>query len=184
MNDNLNLLHGGYRSRSNATRITAKDRVQPSLLDKLTDNEPDKKKEAINNYLLSHSAFRQSVMKDLQWLLNSINSESDQDLTPFPEICKSVYNFGLVPLAGKPLSEIEKEDIQHRIISAIRIFEPRIIPDGLEVSCVTDTDSLILYNTLPIEIKGFLWCIPWQIEFLFHADIDLENGYFTVKDAS
>ncbi|AYA40065.1 GPW/gp25 family protein [Xenorhabdus nematophila] len=184
MNDNITVLRGGYHSRSNTTRITAKDRMQPSLLDKLTDNESDKKHETTNNYLLSHSALRQTVLRDLQWLLNSINSESEQDLSAFPEISRSVYNFGLAPTAGKCISEIEWEDIQHRIITAIRIFEPRIMPDGLEVNCISDANELILYNTLPIEIKGFLWCIPWPLEFLFHSHIDLENGYFTIKEAS
>ncbi|MBD2792642.1 type VI secretion system baseplate subunit TssE [Xenorhabdus sp. 42] len=184
MNDNITLRQGGYRSRSHATRITAKDRMQPSLLDKLTDNEPDKKQETTNHYLLSHSALRRSVQRDLQWLLNSINGESEQDLSPFPDVCRSVYNFGLIPLSGKSVSEIEWEDIQHRILTAIHLFEPRIIPDGLEVNRIANTHSLILYNTLPIEIKGFLWCVPWPLEFLFYSDIDLENGYFTIKEAS
>ncbi|MDC9612699.1 type VI secretion system baseplate subunit TssE [Xenorhabdus khoisanae] len=183
MNDNITLLHGGYRSRNKAARITAKDRMQPLLLDKLTDNEPDKKQEATNSFLLSHSALRQSVLRDLQWLLNSINSESEQDLSPFPEILRSVYNFGLPPLAGKYVSGIEWEDIQHRIIRAIHIFEPRIIPDELEINCISDTHSLTLYNTLSVEIKGFLWCAPWPLEFLFRSDIDLENGYFTIREA-
>lgn len=183
MTDNITLLHGGYHRRNSPTRITTKDRMQPSLLDRLTDNEPDKKQEVIHSYMLSQTALRQNVLRDLQWLLNNINSESEQDLTLFPEIRRSVYNFGLPPLSGKCISEIEWEDIQHRIITAIHIFEPRIIPDGLEVNCVSNTHSLTLYNTLPIEIKGFLWCIPWPLEFLFRSDIDLENGYFTIKEA-
>ncbi|MDC9596154.1 type VI secretion system baseplate subunit TssE [Xenorhabdus anantnagensis] len=183
MNDNITLLNSGYQSRNNATRITVKDRMLPSLLDRLTDNEPDKKQEAINNYMLSHSTLRQSVLRDLQWLFNNINAESEQNLIRFPEIRHSVYNFGLPPLSGKCLSEIEWGDIQHRIITAIYIFEPRIIPDELEVSCVSDTHSLTLYNTLSIEIRGFLWCVPRPLEFLFRSDIDLENGYFTIKEA-
>ncbi len=183
MNDNIALLHDGYHSRNNATRVTAKDRMLPSLFDRLIDNEPDKKQEAVNNYMLSHSVLRQSVLRDLQWLFNNINSEFEHDLTPFPEIRQSVYNFGLPPLSGKCISEIEWGDIQHRIISAIHIFEPRIIPDELEVHCVSDTHSLTLYNMLSVEIKGFLWCVPRPLEFLFRSDIDLENGYFTIKEA-
>ncbi|AOM40249.1 type VI secretion system baseplate subunit TssE [Xenorhabdus hominickii] len=183
MNNNIPLLHSGYHSRSHATRITARDRMLPSLLDRLTDNEPDKKQEAVNNYMLSHSALRQSVLRDLQWLLNNINGESEQNFAPFPEIRRSVYNFGLSPLAGKCMSDIEWEDIQHKIIAAIHIFEPRIIHDELEVSCVSTTHSLTEYNTLSLEIKGFLWCVPWPLEFLFHSDIDLENGYFTIREA-
>ncbi|WP_422824359.1 type VI secretion system baseplate subunit TssE [Xenorhabdus bharatensis] len=183
MNDNLTLMRGGYHYRNNVSNITARDKMQPSLLDRLTDNEPDKKKEAKSNYLISHSVLRQNLLRDLQWLLNSINSESTQNLSPFPEICSSVYNFGLAPLAGKFMSEIEWKDIQHKITEAIHVFEPRIIPDSLEINCVSDTNSLTLYNILSIEIRGFLWCVPWPLEFLFRSEIDLENGHFTIKEA-
>ncbi|PHM23154.1 hypothetical protein Xinn_04126 [Xenorhabdus innexi] len=157
--------------------------MQPSLLDRLTDNDPDKKKEATSHHLISHSLLRQHLLRDLQWLLNCVNGKSEQNLSLYPEICCSVYNFGLEPLTGKHISEMRWEDIQHRIIKAIHVFEPRIIPEGLEVNCVSDSDSLTLYNTLSIEISGFLWCVPWPLEFLFRSDIDLENGYFTIKEA-
>ncbi|WP_340608859.1 type VI secretion system baseplate subunit TssE [Xenorhabdus bharatensis] len=183
MNHNTSLIRSSYRHPGNTKHITARDKMQPSLLDRLTDNEPDKKKEANSNHLISHSVLRRSLLRDLQWLLNSINSEATQNLSPFPEIRHSVYNFGLAPLAGKLMSEIEWEDIQHKITKAIQTFEPRIILDGLEVNCVSDTDSLTLYNRLSIEIRGFLWCVPWPVEFVFHSDVDLENGYFTIKEA-
>ncbi|CDH23235.1 type VI secretion system baseplate subunit TssE [Xenorhabdus bovienii] len=183
MKDNITLLHGGYHFRKPPARITARDRMQSSLLDRLTDNEPDKKKENMNNYLLSHRTFRQNVLRDLQWLLNSINKELNQDFSCFPEIQRSAYNFGIAPLAGKNMSDIEWSDIQNKIIKAIHIFEPRIIPNELQVNCISDIRSLSLYNTLSIEIKGFLWCIPWSIEFLFRSDLDLEHGSFTMKEA-
>ncbi|MDR0218560.1 MAG: GPW/gp25 family protein [Enterobacteriaceae bacterium] len=181
MNDSTISIHGGYIHRRNSSRITARDRMQPSLLDKLTDNDPMKKKEASISYLISNRTLRQNLRRDLQWLLNSINSEADQDLTLFPEIRRSVYNFGLVPLAGKNMSDIKWEDVQHKIIRAIHTFEPRIIPDNLEITCISDIHSQTLYNILSIEIKGFLWCIPWPIEFLFRSDIDLETGYFSIQ---
>ncbi|MEQ1962103.1 GPW/gp25 family protein [Xenorhabdus khoisanae] len=181
MNDNITLLYGGYHARK-PPRITARDKMLPSLLDRLTDNDTAKKKESVSNYLLSHKALRQNVLRDLQWLLNSINREPNQDLSSFPEIQHSVYNFGMEPLAGRNMSDIEWCDIQNKIINAIRIFEPRIIPDNLQVNCISDINSLSLYNVLSIEIKGFLWCIPWPLEFLFRSDIDLENGYFIMKE--
>ncbi|PHM72493.1 type VI secretion system baseplate subunit TssE [Xenorhabdus kozodoii] len=183
MKDNMTLLHGGYHFRKPPARITVRDRMQSSLLDRLTDNEPDKIKESTSNYLLSHRTFRQNVLRDLQWLLNSINKESNQDLSCFPEIQNSTYNFGIAPLAGKNMSDIEWSNIQNKIINAIHIFEPRIIPNELQVNCISNIHSLSLYNMLSIEIKGFLWCIPWPIEFLFRSDIDLEHGYFTMKEA-
>lgn len=56
--DSGDLLRHGYRSRRNATTVSARDKMQPSLLDRLTDNAPDKRQEPANSNLVSHSALR------------------------------------------------------------------------------------------------------------------------------
>ncbi|MDR0217532.1 MAG: type VI secretion system baseplate subunit TssE [Enterobacteriaceae bacterium] len=183
MKNNTDSIYGDYAQRNNAKRVTTRDKMQSSLLDRLTDDEPGKKKESARHYVVSNRILRQNILRDLQWLFNTINGEAEQDLTSFSAIRRSVYNFGLSPLAGQNMSDIEWEDIQHKIIEAIHTFEPRIIPDSLEVNCIADQKSLSVNNTLSIEVKGFLWCIPWPLEFLFRSDIDLENGYFSIKDA-
>lgn len=119
----------------------------------------------------------------MQWLFNTINNEAQQDLSRVDHVRRSVFNFGVAPLAGKRMSEIEWGDIQQRLTEAILHFEPRILPQGLQVRCVCDTKSLDLHNVLSIEIKGRLWCVPWPLEFLFRTDVDLENGHFELKDA-
>ncbi len=45
-NDGYAQLHGGFRARKNRDALTARDKMQPSLLDRLTDNDPEKKREA------------------------------------------------------------------------------------------------------------------------------------------
>lgn len=181
--DSGDLLRHGYRARRNATTVSARDKMQPSLLDRLTDNAPDKRQEPANSNLVSHSALRRQVLRDLQWLFNTINNEAQQDLSRVDHVRRSVFNFGVAPLAGKRMSEIEWGDIQQRLTEAILHFEPRILPQGLQVRCVCDTKSLDLHNVLSIEIKGRLWCVPWPLEFLFRTDVDLENGHFELKDA-
>lgn len=66
---------------------------------------------------------------------------------------------------------------------AILHFEPRILPQGLQVRCVSDLTSLSLHNVLSIEIKGRLWCVPYPLEFLFRTQVDLESGHFELQDA-
>ncbi len=176
------LLHGGYRYRNKPEAPNVRDKMQPSLLDRLTDNAPDKEQEAASNRVISHSALRRNVLRDLQWLFNSINNEAQQDLSPFPHVQRSAYNFGVSPLAGQRMSDIEVSDIQRKLTNSILHFEPRILPAGLQVRCVSDTSSLSLHNVLSIEIKGRLWCVPYPLEFLFRTDLDLENGHFELKD--
>ncbi|PWC10130.1 type VI secretion system baseplate subunit TssE [Brenneria corticis] len=178
-----NLLHSGWRFRREQETIGARDKMQPSLLDRLTDDAPDKRKEPVNGNLISHGTLRRHVLRDLQWLFNTINNEAQHDLSGMDHIRRSVLNFGVAPLAGQRMSDIEWQDIQRKLTEAILHFEPRILPQGLQVRCVSDPKSLDLHNVLSIEIKGRLWCVPYPLEFLFRTDVDLENGYFELKDA-
>ncbi|KAA8998174.1 type VI secretion system baseplate subunit TssE [Affinibrenneria salicis] len=172
----------GFHQRDNKDSLTPRDKMLPTLLDRLTDNAPDQQKDAAGSRLISHKALRRTVLRDLQWLFNCINSEAIQDLSAYPQVRKSTYNFGVAPLAGKRMSDIEWNDIQRKLTDAILSFEPRIIPQGLQVRCISDTHSLDLHNVLSIEIKGRLWCVPYPLEFLFRSDVDLENGHFELKD--
>lgn len=74
--DGGDLRRQGYRSRQDSERLTSRDKMQPVLLDMLTDDEPQKKQEAQVRNLVSHSELRRRVLRDLQWLFNCVNSES------------------------------------------------------------------------------------------------------------
>lgn len=176
------LLRGGHRFRNRQDALTARDKMQPSLLDRLTDNAPDKVQEAAGNTVISHSTLRRNVLRDLQWLFNSTNNEAQQDLNPFAQVQRSVLNYGVAPLSGQRMSDIEWQDVQRKLTTSILHFEPRILAAGLQVKCISDTNSLNLHNVLSIEIKGRLWCVPYPLEFLFRTDVDLENGHFEFKD--
>ncbi|QHM73907.1 type VI secretion system baseplate subunit TssE [Mixta intestinalis] len=180
--DSGELLRGGYRHRKDQSSLNVRDKLQPSLLDRLTDLEPAKRQESASQRLISHSTLRRHVLRDLQWLFNTINNEAQHDLDAFAEVRRSVLNFGVSPLAGQRMSDIEWNDVQSKLTEAIVNFEPRILPQGLQVRCISDTKSLDLHNVLSIEIKGRLWCVPYPLEFLFRTDVDLENGYFELKD--
>lgn len=163
-------------------KVTNKNYILPVLLDRLTDNKPQVKQEPAIKSSISHTELKRMVLRDLQWLFNCINAESDYDLTNYPLIRASTLNYGIPPLSGKRMSEIEWDDIQNALTQAILHFEPRILPEGLLVRCISDTSTLDSHNVLSIEIKGRLWCIPHPMEFLFRSDVDLENGHFELKD--
>lgn len=74
--------------------------MQPSLLDRLTDNDPEKR-ESANSNLITHAALRRNVLRDLQWLFNTINHDASSDLSGLTQVSRSVVNFGVAPLAGK-----------------------------------------------------------------------------------
>ena len=70
------LLRSGWQARSKQEKVGARDKMQPSLLDRLTDNDPEKKRESANSNLITHAALRRNVLRDLQWLFNTINHDA------------------------------------------------------------------------------------------------------------
>lgn len=176
------LSHNGWQHRKKRDTVRSRDKMQPSLLDRLTDDKPQVREEPASARVISHSALRRSVLRDLQWLFNTVNNAQHLDFSQLSHVERSVLNFGLPPLAGQRMSDIEWSDIQNKISAAILHFEPRIMAQGLQIRCVCDTNSLALHNILSIEIQGRLWCVPWPLEFLFRTEVDLENGSVELRD--
>ena len=164
------------------TERTARDRLQPSLLDRLMDNDPVKREETRESAMLTHAQLREVVLRDLRWLLNTVSLETTDDISAYPPAMGSVLNYGVRAMAGKRMSDIDWVDVEDSIRRAIAAFEPRILTSSVEVRCVTDTGTLEHHNVLSLEIKGMLWCVPHPLEFLFRTDIDLESGHMDLRD--
>src|SRR5262245_46106408 len=86
------------RPRSLMAELTQKERLQPSLLDRLTDHEPEHRQEAREKRILSPAKLRESVRRDLTWLFNTPNMATMIDLANFPQVASSVLNYGLPSL--------------------------------------------------------------------------------------
>ncbi|WP_447922560.1 type VI secretion system baseplate subunit TssE [Achromobacter aegrifaciens] len=172
---------GGWEPLSRGQRA-ARDRLQPSLLDRLMDNDPAKREEPREYAMLTHEALRAAVLRDLRWLLNTVNLQASQDLSAHRAVAASALNFGVRAMAGKRMSEIDWIDVEESIRDAIAAFEPRILESSVEVRCVSDAGTLEHHNVLSLEIRGMLWCVPQPLEFLFRTDIDLESGHMDLRD--
>lgn len=155
--------------------------MQPVLLDMLTDDEPQKKQEAQVRNPVSHSELRRRVLRDLQWLFNCVNSESNlirrlsAGAALHPELRHRLAG-GQAHVGHRMARHSARADRVHSP------FRTAHFARGLQVRCISDTGSLELHNVLSIEIKGRLWCVPYPLEFLFRTDVDLENGHFDLKD--
>ncbi|OZI37315.1 hypothetical protein CAL29_02520 [Bordetella genomosp. 10] len=159
-----------------------RDRLQPALLDRLMDDAPAQRAETHDAGMITHAELRSAVLRDLRWLLNTVNLESTEDLAAFGQVPASTLNFGVRALAGKRMSDIDWIDVEDSLRHAITAFEPRILPASVEVRCVTNTATLEHHNVLSLDIKGMLWCVPYPMEFLFRTDIDLESGHMDLRD--
>ena len=163
-------------------QILPQDRLQPALLDRLTDDEPDRKQEPREARVLSRTRMRQSVLRDLAWLFNATRLESGTDLSPAPYVRRSVLNFGLPAMSGKVASSLDVTDLTRAIREAILSFEPRILPATLEINTLLEGGDLDHHNVLGVEIHGQLWAQPVPLEFLVRTDFDLETGKVKITD--
>ncbi len=160
------------------------DRLWPALLDRLTDFEPEKKKEAREARVMSRKGYRDGVLRDLQWLLNATNLDASIDFSGHPDAQRSVVNFGLAALSGRLASNVDTVQLEATIRQAIVQFEPRILPQSLEVKVAASEKSLDMHNVLAVTIRGELWAIPYPLEILLRSDIDLETGQVVLHDQS
>ena len=162
--------------------LTQKERLQPSLLDRLTDNEPEERQESREKRILSPSRLRESVRRDLTWLFNTPNLATVMDLDKFPMVAESVLNYGLPSLAGRTTSSVDVPEMERLLRQAIWIFEPRLSKNSIRVRLIAD-QALMSHNALSFYIEAELWAQPIPLRLFFKTEIDLEAGAATVVDA-
>jgi type VI secretion system protein ImpF len=165
-----------------AEQLTPQERLQPALLDRLTDEEPAKTQELREHRVLSKSRLRQAVLRDLAWLFNATRLERASDMAHVPHARRSVINFGLPAHAGQTSSSLDIQDLERDLKQAILDFEPRILPESLEVKAIVEVAELDRHNVLGIQIHGQLWAQPVPLELLLRTEIDLETGKVQVSD--
>ena len=161
--------------------LTPKERLQPSLLDRLIDEEPEKQQDTQERRVLSMRKLREIVLRDLSWLLNASNLESVEDMEDYPLVAHSVVNFGLPDLAGASASSVDKISLERSLHQAIVDFEPRILRNSLKVRAVASNKSTNR-NALGFEIEGDLWAQPVPLRFYLNTELDLETGNFAFAD--
>lgn len=173
--------------------LTPQDRLQPALLDRLTDDQPDKSQETRERRVMSKAQLKQAVLRDLAWLFNAARVERGQappdarlplgpDFSDAPETRKSVVNYGLPPLSGRAAMAMDIPELERSIRQAILDFEPRILPSTLRVKAIVTASAIDHHNVIGVQIQGQLWSQPVPLELLVRTEIDLETGKVEIAD--
>lgn len=153
---------------------TITERLQPSLLDRLTDHAPGELKESREDRVIDVRRLREIIQRDLGFLLNTNNHESLIDAAAYPNVLSSTVNFGVREVAGE-ISSVERAgEIRKMIHKAIERFEPRIQADTLNVEYRTDTrdrDTIISY-----DIRADMWAQPLPLELFLRSEVNIATG--------
>src|SRR4051794_31731838 len=99
------------RRNTRMAELAPRERLQPSLLDRLLDEEPDKQVESRERRVLSLRGLREGVLRDLAWLLNATNLLSVTDGARLPHVANSVLNYGMPDISGMSVAGLNLGDL-------------------------------------------------------------------------
>jgi type VI secretion system protein ImpF len=132
---------------------------------------------------MSKAQLRQAVLRDLGALFNAVQPLGTA-AEAYPLLADSVLNYGLPPLSGQLASKLDVSLMERVIRQAIVRYEPRILPDTLQVRALEASSVLDTHNVIEFEIRGHLWSQPVPLEILLRTQLDLEAGQVEVRDAA
>jgi len=137
--------------------------------------------------VVSSSVLREAVRRDIEALFNTERYESTpmmadweaesfvdnvQDLTDFPEVRRSVVNYGVPSFSGRSSRDFDREALAKEIRAVLATFEPRL-KDGATKVDVTLSDKS---GGLKIEIDAVLVTNPTPERLRLRTTINLDNG--------
>lgn len=172
-------------------------RINPTLFDKLVadltmdglTDDPEEQAEMSRSSMrfytvprierFNEAALRATVLRELNWILNTTNLASVQDLDDYPEVETSVLNYGVHDMAGKLLQRRAIQGRARDIRDAIRAYEPRIDPQGLEVDPVTSSDKP---NAVTFVIRGDVTTAVNALPVEFKTDVEIDTGAATLRE--
>src|SRR6266700_3618321 len=162
--------------------LTQKERLQPSLLDRLTDDSPNERRESRDKHVISPSRLRECVRRDLTWLVNTTNLASVVDLEEHPQVARSVLNYGMPDLAGHVASSVDVRSMERLLCNVIWDFEPRLLRSSVKVKLVLDEKKMDP-NAMWFDIEAELWAQPLPLRLFLRNEIDLENGGVKISES-
>lgn len=155
------------------------ERLQPSLLDRLTDIEPSKTREGREHRAIDVNHLREIIKRDLSWLLNTNNIENMIDAEALPNVATSVLNYGVREVSGEYSTSARAELIRKSIRTAIELHEPRIIRGSTFVELREEDgkgDMLVAF-----DIHADMWAQPVPLELFLRSKVDLTTGEVTLE---
>jgi type VI secretion system protein ImpF len=152
--------------------------IQPSLLDRLIDVEPENRSEAAVSRAESLRQFRLGVKRDLEWLLNTTCAPLE-----IPEPCheakNSVLCFGLPDISSVTLQDPgDEHKLLRSLEEAIERFEPR-----LAHARVTSKEPYRAgTQAITFHVEAVLMVDPAPERISFDTVLEISKGAYSVKE--
>jgi type VI secretion system protein ImpF len=149
--------------------------IRPSLLDRLIDDEPRNRGEAPDRRAQSLKELKDSVRRDLEWLLNSRRSPVEPALSA-KELWRSVYCYGLPDTTGMAMSSAEDRGRMARMVTtAVAAFEPRLLNVTVNMEPAAAGNRILHF-----QIEALLRMEPAPARVFFDTKLELSSGEYEV----
>ena len=148
------------------------------LLDRLIDREPQNRNEALPTRAQSVRQLKAALRRDLEWLLNTrrINEAAGEE---FPELSRSLYNYGLPEITSLGFSNPkDRQRLLRSLEATIRLFEPRL--SGVKVAML-DPGASGANRILRFQIEALLEMDPAPEQVTFDTVLQLTSGEYEVR---
>ena len=158
-------------------RKAAKGAATPAKGDEVGQSSPFARYEIPKISTFNINDLRVSIKRELDHLLNVTAFESVVDLTPYPEVRKSVLNYGLPDIAGRTYSRSAKVQRQKDLMRVIADFEPRLSHVQIEWD---------IYSTDPGEItftiRGDITDAAGSMQVRYKTKLEIDTAAFMGED--
>lgn len=149
--------------------------IQPSLIDRLIDREPENRREAQDSRNQSMKELKDSVRRDLEWLLNSRRCPVEPPVSA-KELRRSVFWYGLPDTTGVSISSGEDRHRLARMVEAVvTAYEPRLLNVTVVMQPVTSDNHLLRF-----QIEALLRTEPAPARVFFDTTLELTKGEYAV----
>lgn len=156
-------------------RTDNETRITPSILDRLLDFAPDITREPPTSRAKSLRELKQSVRRDLEWLLNTRN-HSDEIAASLEEVSKSLVIYGLADFTGQGVkSPGEQKKLVQSLEKAIRVFEPRLMDLRVSLEPIDDIKRILHFR-----IEARLKVDPAPEPVMFDTVLQMGSGQFEI----
>lgn len=159
--------------------ISIKQQLQPSILDRLIDDEPEVQETPLRTEGISIFELRKSVRRDIEALLNA-RIQWHTWPEQYEELSTSCLSYGLPDFSSMSVSSHEGRNLLCEIVKkTILKFEPRFI----EVEVFTEEEQP-LNRVLNLRINALLYADP-EPEFIsFNSEVEPINLGMKIFEAS
>ena len=120
--------------------------------------------------------FKDSVKRDLEWLLNSRQVVDDR--VPFyPEVSQSVYAYGLPDITSVNVGSVQDQnELLRRMERCIEIFDKRLTKTEIVLEPLVGLNRVLRFS-----ISGIVLMDPAPEEIVIDTILDPTSGEYEVK---